>query len=339
MAQRIVIDPVTRIEGHAKITIQLDDAGKVADARFHVAEFRGFEKFCEGRPFWEMPGITAADLRHLPGQPPAGLGQGRRRDPGRRPSRRPPSKLRRLMNLGQIVQSHALSFFHLSAPDLLLGLDSDPAKRNVFGLIAAEPELARGGIRLRQFGQEIIERSGRQEDPPGLGGARRRPRAACPKRAATASATALPEALDDRPDRARPVQDACSISSTRRPTASATSPRSSWAWSAADGAWEHYDGKLRFVDARRRDRRRPARSRRATSEFIGEAVAARLVSQVAVLQAARLPGRHLPRRPAGAAQRLRAHMGVPAGRRRARGVPRPRSTARSPRRSSTTTPG
>ena len=90
MTQRIVIDPVTRIEGHAKITIHLDDAGQVADARFHVTEFRGFERFCEGRPFWEMAGITARDLRHLPGQPPARLGQGRRPDPGRARSRRPP---------------------------------------------------------------------------------------------------------------------------------------------------------------------------------------------------------------------------------------------------------
>jgi NAD-reducing hydrogenase large subunit len=54
-----MIDPVTRIEGHAKITLQLDDKGKVADALFHVTEFRGFEKFCVGRTFWEMPGITA----------------------------------------------------------------------------------------------------------------------------------------------------------------------------------------------------------------------------------------------------------------------------------------
>ena len=59
MTKTITIDPVTRIEGHAKITIQLDDDGQVADARFHVVEFRGFEKFCEGRSFWEMPGITA----------------------------------------------------------------------------------------------------------------------------------------------------------------------------------------------------------------------------------------------------------------------------------------
>src|SRR5690348_4941263 len=75
-------------------------------------------------------------------------------------------RLRRLMNLGQIVQSHALSFFHLSAPDLLLGMESDPAARNLFGLAAAEPELARGGIRLRQFGQEIIEALGGRKIHP-----------------------------------------------------------------------------------------------------------------------------------------------------------------------------
>lgn len=156
MSQKIIIDPVTRIEGHAKITIHLDDTGEVEDARFHVTEFRGFEKFCEGCPLWEMPGITGricgiCPVSHLLASAKAGdriLAV-----------EIPPAaeKLRRLMNLGQIIQSHALSFFHLSAPDFLLGLDSDPAFRNVFGLIAAEPELARSGIRLRQFGQEIIE--------------------------------------------------------------------------------------------------------------------------------------------------------------------------------------
>ena len=156
MSKRIVIDPVTRIEGHAKISIFMDDAGNVADAEFHVVEFRGFEKFCEGRPYGEMPGITqricgicpvshtlasakAGDAIMAVNIPPAA------------------DKLRRLMNLGQIVQSHALSFFHLSAPDFLLGWDTPPAQRNVFGIIAANKELARAGIRLRQFGQEIIE--------------------------------------------------------------------------------------------------------------------------------------------------------------------------------------
>jgi NAD-reducing hydrogenase large subunit len=156
MSKTIVIDPVTRIEGHAKISVFLNDQGEVDDARFHVVEYRGFEKFCEGRPMWEMAGITAricgiCPVSHLlcaakTGDkilaiqvPPAG------------------EKLRRLMNLGQITQSHALSFFHLSSPDFLLGWDSDPAQRNVFGLIAADPDLARAGIRLRQFGQTVIE--------------------------------------------------------------------------------------------------------------------------------------------------------------------------------------
>src|SRR5581483_10798958 len=159
MPQRIVIDPVTRIEGHAKISIFLDDAGQVSGARFHIAEFRGFEKFCEGRPLAEMAGITArvcgiCPVSHLMASAKAG-------DHILSVTIPPAAeKLRRLMNLAQLVQSHALSFFHLSAPDLLLGLESDPAQRNIFGLIAAEPELARGGIRLRQFGQEIIEMLG-----------------------------------------------------------------------------------------------------------------------------------------------------------------------------------
>ncbi|MDI1336934.1 MAG: Ni/Fe hydrogenase subunit alpha [Lacunisphaera sp.] len=156
MTRRIVIDPVTRIEGHAKITIRLDEDGHVADAEFHVVEFRGFEKFCEGRPLAEMPGITAricgiCPVSHLLASAKAGDAILAVRVPTAA------EKLRRLMNLGQIVQSHALSFFHLSAPDFLLGWETPPASRNVFGLIAANPDLARAGIRLRQFGQEIIE--------------------------------------------------------------------------------------------------------------------------------------------------------------------------------------
>ncbi|WP_298820508.1 Ni/Fe hydrogenase subunit alpha [Chloroflexus sp.] len=165
MGQRIVIDPVTRIEGHAKISIHLDDAGDVAETRFHVTEFRGFERFCIGRPFWEMPGITAricgiCPVSHL-------LASARAGD-GLLAVIIPPAaeKLRRLMNLGQIIQSHALSFFHLSGPDLMLGFDSDPARRNIFGLIEAEPQVARNGIRLRQFGQEVIELLGGRKIHP-----------------------------------------------------------------------------------------------------------------------------------------------------------------------------
>src|SRR5579863_9918000 len=126
--KRIVIDPVTRIEGHATITIHLDESGRVAGTEFHVTQVRGFEKFCEGRPFYEMPGITAricgiCPVSHLLASVKAG-------DEILAVAIPPVAeKLRRLMNLGQLTQSHALSFFHLSAPDLLLGFDSPPERR------------------------------------------------------------------------------------------------------------------------------------------------------------------------------------------------------------------
>lgn len=156
MAKTVVIDPVTRIEGHAKISIYLDDVGEVSDAQFHVVEYRGFEKFCEGRPMWEMAGITAricgiCPVSHLL----ASAKTGDKIQAVQVPIAG--EKLRRMMNLAQFTQSHALSFFHLSSPDFLLGWDSDPATRNVFGLMAADPDLARAGIRLRQFGQTVIE--------------------------------------------------------------------------------------------------------------------------------------------------------------------------------------
>src|ERR1017187_1518187 len=159
MSQKIEINPVTRIEGHAKITLHLDDAGDVQDARLHITQFRGFEKFVEGRPFHEMPSLMAricgiCPVSHL-------MASAKACD-SLMAVRIPPTAvlLRRVMNLAQIVQSHALSFFHLSSPDLLLGMDSDPAKRNIFGVAAAKPEIARDGIRLRQFGQQIIEMLG-----------------------------------------------------------------------------------------------------------------------------------------------------------------------------------
>ena len=156
MAEIITIEPVTRIEGHAKITIQLDANGKVADARFHVNEFRGFEKFCEGRLMWEMPGITSricgiCPASHLVTSAKTGDEILAVAIP------ETAEKLRRLMTLAQWTQSHALSFFHLSSPDFMLGFDSDPARRNIFGLIQKHRDIARRGIRLRKFGQEVIE--------------------------------------------------------------------------------------------------------------------------------------------------------------------------------------
>jgi NAD-reducing hydrogenase large subunit len=165
MSRRIVIDPVTRIEGHAKITIHLDAAGQVETARFHVTEFRGFERMFEGRPFWEMPGITARICGICPVSHLVASGKAGDQILGVEPPA-PARKLRRLVNLAQMIQSHALSVFHLSAPDLLLGMDSDPARRNIFGLMAEQPALARSGIRLRQFGQEIIAMAGGRKVHP-----------------------------------------------------------------------------------------------------------------------------------------------------------------------------
>jgi len=155
MPREILIDPVTRIEGHSKITIQLDDQGTVQDAHFHVTQFRGFEKFCEGRPFTEMPSLTARTCGICP---VSHLVASAKACDALLAVEIPPTaaQLRRLMNLAQIVQSHALSFFHLSSPDLLFGMDGDPAKRNIFGVVEANPSLAKDGIALRKFGQEII---------------------------------------------------------------------------------------------------------------------------------------------------------------------------------------
>lgn len=166
---RLVIQPVTRIEGHAKISIHLDDAGEVESAQFHIVEFRGFEKLAEGRPFAEMPGIMSrvcgiCPVSHILASSKAGdmlLGV-----------EIPPAaeKQRRLVNYAQLLQSHALSFFHLSSPDLLLGMDAPAEKRNIFGLLERDPEFLRRGIRLRQFGQRIIEICGGKSVHPACSG-------------------------------------------------------------------------------------------------------------------------------------------------------------------------
>ena len=165
MSRTISIEPVTRIEGHARISLQLADTGEVEDAKFHLTQFRGFEKFCEGRPYREMPSLTArtcgiCPVSHL-------LASNKACDDLLAVTIPPTAeKLRRVMNLAQLLQSHALSFFHLSSPDLLLGWDSDPKDRNIFGVMRADPQLAKNGIRLRQVGQSIIETLGGKKIHP-----------------------------------------------------------------------------------------------------------------------------------------------------------------------------
>ncbi len=154
--RRIAIDPLSRVEGHGKVTILVDDANHIHQVRLHIVEFRGFERFIVGRPFWEVPvmvqrlcGICPVS-HHLAASKALDVVVGARR---LTPTA---DKLRRLMHYGQILQSHALHFFHLSSPDLLFGFDSEVARRNIVGVAAAHPDTARRGILLRKFGQEVI---------------------------------------------------------------------------------------------------------------------------------------------------------------------------------------
>jgi NAD-reducing hydrogenase large subunit len=166
MSQTITIDPVTRLEGHGKITIQLSSDGEVEDAHFHVTQVRGFERFSQGRPYYEMPSLMAricgiCPVSHLIASAKACEAIMSVRIP------HTAAQLRRMLNLAQMVQSHALSFFYLASPDLLLGMESDPAARHIFGVVAAKPQLGRAGIALRRFGQHIIELLGNKRIHPG----------------------------------------------------------------------------------------------------------------------------------------------------------------------------
>jgi NAD-reducing hydrogenase large subunit len=156
MGKTLTIEPISRIEGHGKITVTFNDDGCVGDAKFHVTQFRGFEKLCEGRPYYEMPSITERICGICPISHSLASGKACDAILGVHPPETA-VLLRRLLNCGEYIQSHALSFFYLSSPDLLLGMDSDPAKRNIVGIIEAHPDLARDGIRLRKIGQQIIE--------------------------------------------------------------------------------------------------------------------------------------------------------------------------------------
>jgi NAD-reducing hydrogenase large subunit len=155
-SKKITIEPVTRVEGHGKVTILLDDNNQVQQARFHVVEFRGFERFIQGRPYWEAPVL----VQRLCGICPVShhLAAAKAMDVIVGADQLTPTaeKMRRLMHYGQFYQSHALHFFHLVSPDLLFGFDADPAIRNVIGVAKKYPELAVQGVMMRKYGQEII---------------------------------------------------------------------------------------------------------------------------------------------------------------------------------------
>lgn len=160
MGRKITIEPVTRVEGHGKVTIHLDDDGNVAQTRLHIVEFRGFERFVQGRPYWEMPvlvqrlcGICPVS-HHLAAAKALDVIVGAGTGDGLTPTA---EKMRRLMHYGQIFQSHSLHFFHLASPDLVFGIDGDPLVRNIIGLALKNKELAVQGVMMRKFGQEIIQ--------------------------------------------------------------------------------------------------------------------------------------------------------------------------------------
>ena len=165
MPPRITIEPVTRIEGHALVTVDLGDDGRVRDARVHVTELRGFEAFCVGRLLREMPALTSrvcgiCPVSHALASAKAGdvlLG-----------AEPPPAAraLRSLLQRAQLVQSHALSFFHLSAPDFVVPEGGDPARRSVLAAAEVAPGLVAYGVALRRFGQGAVERlAGRRVHP------------------------------------------------------------------------------------------------------------------------------------------------------------------------------
>lgn len=245
MSQTITISPVTRIEGHARISIQLDDSGQVTDARLQVQEFRGFEAFCVGRPFWEMTTITARICGICPVSHALAAAQAGERILGLEP---PPAarRLRSLLSLAQLILSHSLSFFHLSAPDIVLGLDFDPAERNIVGLARHRPEIIRKGIRLRQIGQEIVNRLGGGTLHPEniVAGGMRDP---LREDGRDAIAAVLPEALElvqfaiavweERSERFLSDMGICGAF-----------PGLSLGLVGPDGALDHLAGRLRFVD-------------------------------------------------------------------------------------------
>ncbi|NUQ23263.1 MAG: Ni/Fe hydrogenase subunit alpha [Saprospiraceae bacterium] len=158
MGKKIIIDPVTRVEGHGRVTVHLDDHNEVSEARFHIVEFRGFERFIQGHPYWEVPALVQRLCGICPVSHHLAAAKAVDRLEGLDPEDLSPTadKIRRMLHYGQIFQSHALHFFYLAAPDLLFGLDAPVEQRNVAALAIANKELARKGILMRKFGQEII---------------------------------------------------------------------------------------------------------------------------------------------------------------------------------------
>lgn len=156
--KRVVVDPVSRVEGHGKVTLLLDADNKVKQARLHIVEFRGFERFIQGRPYWELPVLVQRLCGICPVSHHLAAAKAIDQLVGVDPENLPVSaeKLRRLLHFGQVLQSHALHFFHLASPDLLFGFESDINKRNIIAVLNEYPDIGLQGVKLRKYGQEVI---------------------------------------------------------------------------------------------------------------------------------------------------------------------------------------
>jgi len=154
--RRVAIEPLSRVEGHGKVTLLMDEDDHVRQARLHIVEFRAFEKFIQGRPYWEVPVMVQRLCGICPVSHHLAACKALDQVVGARELTPTAEKIRRLMHYGQILQSHALHFFYLASPDLLFGFDSQATRRNVVGIAAEHPEIARRGVLLRRYGQEVI---------------------------------------------------------------------------------------------------------------------------------------------------------------------------------------
>ena len=156
--RKITIDPVTRVEGHGRVTVQMDENGRVDQARFHIVEFRGFERFIQGHPYWEAPLLVQRLCGICPVSHHLAAAKAIDQVYGVDPEDLHPTatRIRRLLHFAQVFQSHALHFFYLASPDLLFGVDAPVEKRSVGAVALEHGELARKGIQMRQFGQELI---------------------------------------------------------------------------------------------------------------------------------------------------------------------------------------
>ncbi|HUW42286.1 MAG TPA: Ni/Fe hydrogenase subunit alpha [Rectinemataceae bacterium] len=246
--RRVVIEPVTRIEGHGKVSLLLDEKDQIAQARFHVVEFRGFERFVRGRPYWEAPVLVQRLCGICPVSHHLAAAKAMDRIIGADKLTPTAEKMRRLMHYGQFFQSHSLHFFHLVSPDLLFGFDADPALRNIVGVARKHPDLAVQGVMMRKYGQEVIKATagkkihGTGAVPGGIN-----------KNLSIEERDELLTDIDKMVDWAKgavAIARDYTVKNLERLAAFASFPSNHLSIVRGDGALEIYDGELRAVDAR-----------------------------------------------------------------------------------------